>query len=177
METLLDKNGLTEAQAIAEYKARNYPKPGLTADIIIFRRCADEIKVLLIRRGGHPFLGRWATPGGFANQNEPIEETARRELQEETGVDGLDLHLVNVFSNPGRDPRGWTVSVAYYALIDRDINVKAGDDAAQANWFTLSRKNGILQMKCENTVLTADDLAFDHADILEHAISAAGLCL
>ena len=174
---LLDKNGLTEAQAIADYKTKNYPKPGLTADIIIFRRDAGEVKVLLIRRGGHPFLGKWATPGGFADQNEPIETTAQRELAEETGVEGLDLHLVDVFSKPGRDPRGWTVSAAYYALIDHDLPVQAGDDAAAARWFTLGRTGKTLTLTSGDLRLTLADLAFDHADILTRAIDAAGLAI
>ena len=174
---LLDQNGLTEAQAIAEYRKKNYPKPGLTADIVIFRRRDKDTEVLLIRRGGHPFLGKWATPGGFANQNEPIETTAARELQEETGIEGLALHLVDVFSAPGRDPRGWTVSAAYYALIDHDVPVRAGDDAAETRWFTLGREDGALVLTSGGLRLRPADLAFDHAEILTKAIAAAGLSL
>ena len=85
MEERLDARGLTEAEAIARYKSRNYPKPALTADIVVFSRSGAEWKVLLIERGGHPFIGKLALPGGFANENEPIEETAARELEEETG--------------------------------------------------------------------------------------------
>ena len=117
MEELRDKRGLTEAEAIARYRSRNYPKPALTADILVFRREGTGLKLLLIRRGGHPYLGKLALPGGFANENEPVEATAARELFEETGVEGLQLQLVGIFSAPGRDPRGWVVSAADGAVI------------------------------------------------------------
>ena len=165
MEPLRDARGLTENEAIARYRSKNYPRPAMTADIVIFRREAGEQKVLLVKRGGHPFLGQWALPGGFANENEPIEETAARELEEETGVSGLSLHLVDVFSEPGRDPRGWVVSVAYAAMVDGMLPVKAGDDAAAAGWFTLEGDS----LRCGDLVLNREDLAFDHGEILRRA--------
>ena len=115
MTELRDKRGMTEAEAIAAYRKKNYPKPALTADICIFARAGAGWKLLLIRRGGHPYLGCWALPGGFADEGERIESTAARELQEETGLSGLALRLVGIYSAPGRDPRGWTVSAAYAA--------------------------------------------------------------
>ena len=117
MEEKRDARGLTEAEAIARYRSRNYPKPAMTADIAIFARQADQLQVLLIRRKGHPYLGKLALPGGFASENEPIEQTAARELEEETGVSGLPVKLVGVYSAPGRDPRGWVVSVVYMAVL------------------------------------------------------------
>lgn len=131
-----DKNGRTEAEFLAEYKTKNYPRPSLTADIILFGD--DRTKVLLIRRGGHPFLGQWAFPGGFAESTETVEATAERELEEETGLRGIALRPVGIFSRPGRDPRGWTVSVAYSADVKTDeCAACAGDDAAAAEWFRL----------------------------------------
>lgn len=106
MDEVRDARGLTEAEAIARYRSRNYPKPALTADIVVFAKEEAKFRVLLIRRKGHPFIGKLALPGGFANENEPIEQTASRELEEETGVKGVPLKLIDIFSQPGRDPRG-----------------------------------------------------------------------
>ena len=131
MNDLTDKNGLTEAEAIARHRAMNYPKPALTADICVFLRAGEGWKLLLIRRGGHPYLGCWALPGGFADEGETIEQTAARELEEETGLSGLPLELVGVYSAPGRDPRGWTVSVAFAVGVrDACPEATAGDDAS-----------------------------------------------
>lgn len=163
---ILDARGLTEEQAIARYRSKNYPKPAMTADIVIFRKEREDRRVLLIRRGGHPFLGRWALPGGFANEQEPVEQTARRELAEETGVEGLSLQLVGVYSKPHRDPRGWVVSVAFCAGISEDIPVKAGDDAAEARWFTLEGE----MLRDGDLTLRFEELAFDHGEILRDAI-------
>ena len=170
MEQILDAKGLTEAQAIARYRERNYPKPAMTADIVVLAKWEDSLRVLLIRRKGHPFLGKLALPGGFANENEPIEETAARELAEETGVEGLSLELVGVYSAPGRDPRGWVVSAAFVSVVDAQLlDLRAGDDAAEADWFcfdgeTLSR---------DGEQLTVDGLAFDHGKILRDAYKQA----
>ena len=170
MEQLLDARGLTEAQAIERYRSRNYPKPALTADIVIFRREQEHLRVLLVRRGGHPYLGKWALPGGFANENEPVEQTAARELQEETGVAGLPLELVGVFSQPGRDPRGWVVSAAFRSTVEGELPVRAGDDAADAAWFEIGQENGVRTLRSGSLLLTDADLAFDHSAILAAAL-------
>ncbi len=177
MEQLRDKKGLTEAEAIAQYRAHDYPKPAMTADIVIFRQSEAAVQLLLIRRGGHPFLGKWATPGGFANENEPIETTARRELEEETGVRGLPLQLVDVFSAPGRDPRGWTVSVAFCAVVQGELAVQAGDDADDAVWFTLHRQGDSFLLTAGDILLRPEDLAFDHGEILKKALPCAKIQL
>lgn len=158
----LDKNGLTEAEAIAQYKTKDYPKPALTADIAVF----VENRLLLIRRGGHPFLGCWALPGGFAEPGETIEETAARELEEETNLSDIKPFLVGVYSAPGRDPRGWTVSVAYAAKLEK-ADVRAGDDAAEAAWFEVVDGAVVLP--------SGEQLAFDHAQIIADAARMAGI--
>ena len=130
------------------------------------------LQLLLIRRGGHPFLGCWALPGGFADEGETVEQTAARELEEETGLRGLDLKLVNVFSAPGRDPRGWTVSAAYAVCVDAGrLNAVAGDDAAEARWFDVDTSTDQAVVKLPD----GERLAFDHGQIIEEAAKAMGL--
>lgn len=171
MEERRDARGLTEAEAIARYKERNYPKPALTADIAVFSFAEETLRVLLIERGGHPFLGKLALPGGFANENEPVEVTAARELEEETGVCGLPLALVGVFSKPGRDPRGWVVSVAFAAVVQgEELRVRGGDDAASAHWYTLVPAEEGLLLTREGRTAVPDELAFDHGEILQSAL-------
>ncbi len=172
MTELRDKRGLTEAEAIELYRAKNYPKPALTADIAVFAKFGAGVKLLLIRRGGHPFLGCWALPGGFADEGETIEGTAARELEEETGLKDLPLRLVGVYSAPGRDPRGWTVTAAYGVCVEEgQLRAVAGDDAAEAEWFDL--------VKVDDTAVPVlkdgERLAFDHAQIISDAAAALNL--
>ena len=133
------------------------PRPIAAADSVIFGRDADGLNVLLIERGHDPYQGHWAIPGGFVNDNEPLDDAAARELEEETGLIGLDLQQVRAFGDPGRDPRGWAISIVYTAVIDRDAQeLQAGDDAAKAQWFPLDN---------------LPPLAFDHAHIVAYAHS------
>lgn len=128
----------------------DYPRPMLTADVVL-TDAGD--RVLLVRRGGEPYKGCWALPGGFMEMDETIERCAQRELEEETGISvGLGaLHLVGIYSAPGRDPRGRTVTAAYSAKAPQEAVPKAGDDAADTRWWPLA---------------ALPPLAFDHADIL-----------
>lgn len=130
----ISENDLSEARFLEAYKKKEYPKPSLTADIAVFRQTDDGLAVLMIRRGRHPFKGCWALPGGFANPDEDVIDAAQRELEEETGVSGLPVELFGIYGTPGRDPRGWTVSGGFCALVDSAQAVKAGDDAADAQW-------------------------------------------
>lgn len=171
-----DKNGLTEQEFLEVYKKKNYPRPYLTADLVVFSPNLDE--VLLIKRGGHPFLGRWAFPGGFANANESVNQTALRELREETGISTLteeDIYEIGLFSTPGRDPRGWVVSDVYAAKVDpASTAVQAGDDASQAQWFKLEFTEDAFTLTKDDICLMGDDnksdLAFDHNRILMKSI-------
>ena len=171
-----DKKGLTEQEFLEAYAKKNYPKPALTADLVVFSLNMDS--VLLVKRGGHPFLGYWAFPGGFANADESVEQTALRELQEETGISTLtenDIYEIGLFSTPGRDSRGWVVSNVYAARIDpAKVIVKAGDDAAQAQWFSLVVENGVFTLTNGDIHLSGNadksDLAFDHNRILIKAL-------
>ena len=166
MTELRDKRGLTESEAIAAYQKKNYPKPALTADICIFAKSGEGWKLLLIRRGGHPYLGCWALPGGFADQGETIEATAARELQEETGLTGLALRLVGIYSAPGRDPRGWTVSAAYGTRVEGQLEAVADDDAAEAGWFDVALPE---DGPAAAALPGGQRLAFDHAQIIADA--------
>ncbi|WP_339187135.1 MULTISPECIES: NUDIX domain-containing protein [unclassified Paenibacillus] len=147
---LLDKDGLMEREFLEQYRAGDYERPSVTTDMVIFTVTEDEadsyrklpekeLRVLLIRRGAHPFLGKWALPGGFVRPNETTEQAAVRELCEETGVEDVYLEQLYTFSDIGRDPRTWVISCSYMALINSDkLELKAGDDAADAAWFKVS---------------------------------------
>ena len=133
-----------------------YPRPSVTADCIVITREAEP-KVLLIQRGGEPFKGCWAFPGGFMEMDETTEQCAIRELEEETGLKIHEVCQIGAYSKVDRDPRGRTITVAYLALVNAPLPVKGLDDAAKAQWFPLS---------------ALPTLAFDHADILKDAIKA-----
>ena len=138
MEALRDEKGRTEEEFLLAYDDSRYPHPSLTADNLIFS-FGETTELLLIRRKGHPYLGFRALPGGFAEPGESVEETAARELAEETGLCGLESESAGFFSAPGRDPRGWVVTRSFMADIgSRKEEVRAGDDAKDARWFRLT---------------------------------------
>jgi 8-oxo-dGTP diphosphatase len=130
----------------------DYPRPALTVDVVLATR-EPHPRVLLIKRAKDPFGGKWALPGGFVDEHERLIDAARRELVEETGVTVADLEQLCAAGDPGRDPRGWTVSVVFFARVDV-LDAKGADDAEVAEWFRLDQ---------------LPELAFDHADILKRA--------
>lgn len=168
-----DRNGLTEAEFLNRYAKKTYPKPSLTADIVVFAMDKQGLNVLLVKRSGHPYIHQWALPGGFAMPAESLEAAAARELQEETGLTGLPMQLVGVYSQPGRDPRGWVVSAAYRAVAPAGFVPRAGDDAGDARWFRVSRNQNTLVLTSGGERLA--QLAFDHAQILSDALNLPGL--
>ena len=128
-----------------------FPKtPALATDCVVIDA---KKRVLLVRRGNPPFKGKHALPGGFVEVGEAVEDACRRELMEETGIKAGKLHLLGVYSDPGRDPRGHTCSVVFLTRV-RSATAKAGDDAAAVEWV-------------ENW--SRIDLAFDHARVLADA--------
>ena len=132
-----------------------YPRPALTVDCVVFGLDEEGLQVLLVQRDLQPFKGRWALPGGFVRPKENLEEAARRELAEETGLSKVFLEQLYTFGDPARDPREQVVSVAWYALVKlSDHRVRAATDARAAAWFRLADK---------------PQLAFDHDQILEVA--------
>lgn len=138
----------------------DHPRPALTADVVAVTGVVSGRQVLLVRRGGEPFAGSWALPGGFVSEHEPPVGAAARELGEETGVqaDPGELGLVGVYGGRGRDPRGWTVSCVYLLALDRAAEATAGDDAGEVRWWPL---DGLPK------------LAFDHATIVTE-VTAGG---
>jgi 8-oxo-dGTP diphosphatase len=123
------------------------PNCFLTADAVLI--VGNE--VLLVQRKNEPFQGAWCIPGGFVDPEEKVLDAAKRELQEETGVENVELTQVGAYGDPGRDPRGRTVSFVYWCLLDKKPPAVAADDAADCNWFDL---NALPKM------------AFDHGQIL-----------
>lgn len=132
-----------------------YPHPAVTADCVIFGFDGVGIKVLLIQRGIEPYKGKWAFPGGFMNIDETIEECAKRELEEETGLKASSVEQFYTFTDVNRDPRERVITVAHYALV-RLSDVKRGDDAMSAKWFAMNE---------------IPSLAFDHDRILRIAVN------
>jgi 8-oxo-dGTP diphosphatase len=130
----------------------------LTVDVVVFAATGTNRRVLLIQRDNPPFRGSWALPGGFVEEGEQVIEAAPRELAEETGLRVGELRLLGVYDTPGRDPRGWTVSVVYLARVSSETTVAGGDDAGDACWFAAEE---------------LPELAFDHALILVDALAAA----
>lgn len=143
----------------------DYPRPMVTVDVALFRRVGDHLEVLLIKRARSPFAGKWALPGGYVDADEPLVSAARRELREETGLSRVKLMQVAAYGDPGRDPRGHTVSIAFAGEVRSKKVAKAGDDASDTNWHSLAR---------------LPSLAFDHRRIIRDAaslISDAQVCL
>ncbi len=129
-----------------------YPRPALTVDSIVFTKEDNSTFVLLIQRGREPFKNKWALPGGFVNIDELLETACRRELEEETGLKVDKMEQFKAFDAIDRDPRHRTISVVFSAEISEKQEVKGGDDAAHAKWFSISE---------------LPELAFDHQQILE----------
>jgi 8-oxo-dGTP diphosphatase len=137
-----------------------YPRPAVTADIVVIKTTDNRQEVLLIERKHPPFEGMWALPGGFLEMDETLEEAALRELQEETGITGIQLKQLHTFSKVNRDPRHRTITTVFIGFTDDQISIEAGDDAAKAKWFSMD---------------TLPPLAFDHAEVMEMVIKKPGI--
>lgn len=139
------------------YDASAYERPSVTVDVVIFCLQKEDLRVLLIQRKYEPYQGRWAIPGGFVQMGESLEEAARRELMEETAVSNVYLEQLFTFGKPDRDPRTRVITIAYIALVPHDaIQPQAGDDAAEAAWFSMN---------------DLPSLAFDHEEIIDYALT------
>jgi ADP-ribose pyrophosphatase YjhB (NUDIX family) len=148
-DLLKNNQGQTEEEFLISYDANIYQRPSVTVDMLIFTVINEEeenyrklpektLKVLLIKRGGHPYLGQWALPGGFVDINESIDEAALRELKSETNVENIYMEQLYTWGDVLRDPRTRVISSSYMALVDSSrLEIRAGDDAAEARWFNI----------------------------------------
>ncbi len=154
-----------EQRFLEKYRAKDYPRPSVAVDLVIFTIIDAQLRVLLVKRQEHPFRGQWALPGGFVrvqesakDQGEDLDAAARRELHEETGLEPDRVHIEQLytFGASGRDPRMRVISVAYFALVRPDLApfVKAGGDVSHADWVPVEQ-------------LKKHELAFDHRQIIE----------
>ena len=143
-----NEKGQTLEEFLKEYDPYQYKNHCATTDMVLFSYAGekpdtDALKVLLVCRKNHPSIGYWALPGGFVELYENLEDTARRELEEETGVKGLPVEQFACYGDYQRDPRARVITTAYFSLVnEKEVRVKAGDDAADAAWFTVKLKKG-----------------------------------
>lgn len=136
-----------------------FPRPGLTVDLVILYNDHDAgTKILLIKRRNDPYKDYWALPGGYVEEGEDLEQAARRELEEETGITDVHFKQIGAFGDPKRDPRGWTVTVAFTSYVD-SMDAKAGDDAKEAQWFPVNK---------------LPQLAFDHPLVIDTTMRKLG---
>lgn len=156
------KNGWCTASKMAEttkYDITKYERPSVTVDVVIFSILDDTLKVLLIKRKVWPHENMWAIPGGFVKMDESLEQAAYRELVEETNVTDEQVYLEQLytFGEPHRDPRTRVITVTYFTLVSHDkLSPSAADDALDVGWFS---------------IYNLPDLAFDHAEIIEYALT------
>ncbi len=148
--TIKNKFGHTEEQFLSTYDASKFERPSVTVDMLIFTVTDEEkknyrklpekvLRLLMIKRGDHPYIGQWALPGGFVQMNESLDEAALRELKEETNIDKIYMEQLYTWGDVGRDPRTRVISSSYMSLVDSSaLDIKASDDAEDAKWFTVS---------------------------------------
>jgi 8-oxo-dGTP diphosphatase len=134
----------------------DYPRPAVSADIAVLRKTGQSLEILLIQRKNPPFQGMWALPGGFMEIDETLEETAARELREETGLKDVELKQLQIFSQVDRDPRTRVVTVVFYGMVSHENSfAKGGDDAEKADWFEINN---------------LPSLGFDHSQIIRQLL-------
>ena len=157
-----------DREFLKNYNADEYEHPSVTADILICTAdISGNLEILLIKRKRPPYQDCWAIPGGFLDTrtDASLDETAARELKEETNIEGIHMEQLYTFSAIDRDPRTRVISTAYLALVPRgSVNAVAGDDAAETGWYKVSLEDGILSFDKPIT------LAFDHEEIIKCAI-------
>lgn len=135
---------------------KDYPKPAVTVDIVIFTVKDNDLQVLLVKRGVEPSKGMWALPGGFVKMDESLEDAAKRELAEETGVGDVYLEQLYTFGEPWRDSRGRVITISYMALVNsEELKIRASTDAEDVKFFSVKKLVNV---------------AFDHSKIIAYAL-------
>ena len=166
-----NKDGLTEKEFLEQYKPGDYERPSATVDMLLFtvddskiennRQMPEkELKILLIKRKDHPFMGHWAIPGGFVDINEDIDNAVYRELKEETNIENVFMEQLYTWGKANRDPRMRVISTSYLALVSKEgLNPVAGDDAEEVKWFTVKKESLEVSENEEihSLILTSDD--------------------
>lgn len=163
-----------EQEFLKNYKPGDYERPSVTSDILVFTTEENRLQILLIKREGYPYRNCWAIPGGFVGMKESTLEAAKRELKEEAGIENVHLEQLYTFSEPDRDPRMRIISVAYMATVPK-YKIKnhfSGDDANSSEIFDIFLDDGKLQLvgETDGLIVTRNELAFDHEEIIKMAI-------
>lgn len=175
----------SEEEFLATYDMSRYARPSVTVDdVVLARDEGPRLRVLLVTRGGHPYRGRLALPGGFLRSGDAIsdrespEQAVVREVVEETGVEPSFLEQLATYGDVDRDPRGHVVSVAYWGCVPRSVAdqaVLSGDDASDAGWYGIRNphdgKDGLRVVGTDGSEVPCENLAFDHGRILADAVS------
>lgn len=190
-----DADGVTLRDFLQSYDPNRYDRPSVTVDNLIFKKEGETLKILLIRRGRHPSYGKLALPGGFVEMDETLDDAAARELFEETGVQNAKLTQLGAYGALGRDPRTRIISVAYTAMVDAGVKPSAGDDAAEADFYSISLKNQVINNEkvyelayslheiCAHSTITErdgkreitnSDVASDHSIMILDALERLG---
>ena len=172
MPTKPNKPHDTEAEFLKRYDVSQFERPSVAVDVALISASEGDLSTLLVRRVEHPFKGKWALPGTFVRMDEPLESAAARALSAKAGLDGVFLEQLYTFGAPRRDPRTRVISVAYYALVDRD-RFTAAERKADTTLAKLSvpwegETGGPVDVIASDGA--ALQLAFDHADLLGMAV-------
>jgi 8-oxo-dGTP diphosphatase len=191
-----DSDGVTLKDFLVRYDPGKYERPAVTVDNLILKLDDDGCSILLIRRGRHPAYGMLALPGGFVEMDETLEAAAARELFEETGLSGIPLIQLSAYGEPNRDPRMRIITVAYVAIISKDVNVKAGDDADDAGFYRVfvtqkrkelekvyeicfknevSQASAIIVEAAGKRMIADSSIASDHSIMILDALERLGL--
>ena len=189
MSEIRNNDGLTEKEFLEQYKPGDYERPSITVDMLLFTvdkkpvnnvrsDNESELKILLIKRKDHPFIHKWALPGGFVGINENISDAAKRELKEETNISNVYMEQLFTFGDVERDPRMRVISASHMALIPKSsVNPIAGDDAEDVAWFSVSKT--LTKVKSDRELLykltiSNEELKINESYIVDETIKMNG---